>query len=91
MNKKLIHIIVLSCRTATRLIEKKLHQPLSPRERLQLSWHKGVCDACTTYEKQVIFLDGVLTRDPQNAPKENVFSEDRIASLQQQIIASMNT
>jgi hypothetical protein len=88
MKKRFIHIILLSCRTATRLIEKKLHQRLSARERLQLSWHKGVCDACTTYEKQVIFLDRALTRDPLDAPREKVFSKERIESLQQRIIAS---
>jgi hypothetical protein len=89
MKKRLIHIIVLSCRTATRLIEKKLHQRLSPRERIQLSWHKRVCDACTTYEKQVIFLDRIITREPAGIPEEPPFSGKNIESLQEKIISSI--
>jgi hypothetical protein len=50
----------LSCPTAIRLIEKKLHTKLSRRESVQLKWHKTFCDACTLYEKQVVFLDQIL-------------------------------
>jgi hypothetical protein len=52
----------LSCFKATELIEKKLHFRLSVRERIQLKIHKMMCDACSRYEKQSIFLEkGIAT------------------------------
>lgn len=55
--KKMMHILFLSCLKATELIEKKLHFRLSLKEKLQLKMHKMMCDACTSYEKQSIFLE----------------------------------
>jgi len=55
--KKLMHRLFLSCLKATELIEKKLHFRLSGREKLQLKMHKMMCDACSSYEKQSIFLE----------------------------------
>ena len=56
-----MHILFLSCLKATELIEKKLHFKLSATEKLQLRMHKSMCDACTRYEKQSIFLDKGLS------------------------------
>ena len=47
----------LSCLKATELIEKKIHFRLSFSERLQLKIHKSMCDACSKYEKQSLFLE----------------------------------
>lgn len=55
--KKLMHKLFLSCLKATELIEKKLQVKLSFREKLQLSMHKMMCDACSQYEKQSILLE----------------------------------
>lgn len=55
--KKLMHILFLSCLKATELIEKKFHVKLSFKERLQLSLHKMMCDACSMYEKQSAVLE----------------------------------
>ena len=52
-----MHILFLSCLKATELIEKKFHVKLSFKERLQLSLHKMMCDACATYEKQSVILE----------------------------------
>ena len=41
-----MHLLFLSCLKATELIEKKMHFKLSFGERLQLSVHKAMCDAC---------------------------------------------
>lgn len=60
--KKILNIMFLSCFKATELIEKKLHFRLSVRERIQLKIHKMMCDACSRYEKQSIFLEkGIAT------------------------------
>ena len=55
--KKLMHMLFLSCLKATELIEKKFHIKLSFKERLQLSLHKMMCDACSAYEKQSTVLE----------------------------------
>ena len=86
MKKKIIHIILLSCRTATRLIEKKLHTKLSSRESVQLKWHKSVCDACTLYEKQVVFLDKILKRSPSEIDPQQEFPIEETKKLQEKII-----
>ena len=52
--------LMLSCRKATELIEKKLLTNLSFREKVQLKMHKSFCDACTTYEKQSKLIDKLL-------------------------------
>jgi hypothetical protein len=88
--KKIVHIIMLSCRKATELIEKKLHQKLSRRERVQLKWHKSICDVCTLYEKQVVFLEKILQDDLTQTPAEQAFPAAEIESLQTRIIDSLN-
>ena len=55
--KKIMHKLFLSCLKATELIEKKMHFGLSGKERLQLKMHKMMCDACSSYEKQSVFLE----------------------------------
>ena len=74
--KKLMHRLFLSCLKATELIEKKLHFRLSGREKLQLKMHKMMCDACSSYEKQSIFLGKGISL---NQKKE--FSEDDLKKL----------
>ncbi len=55
--KKIMHKLFLSCLKATELVEKKMHFGLTVKERLQLKMHKMMCDACTSYEKQSVFLE----------------------------------
>ena len=87
--KTIIHIIILSCRKATELIEKKLHTKLSRRERIQLKWHNSICDICPLYEKQVVFLDNVLKANSPETAIEQLFSTEEIKSLQDKIILSI--
>ncbi len=53
---------MLSCKKATELIEKKLLTKLSLREKVQLTMHKSLCDACTAYEKQSKLMDDLLSK-----------------------------
>ncbi len=55
-----MHILFLSCLKATEIIEKGLHFKLSWKEKLQLKAHKMMCDACSRYEKQSLFLDRAI-------------------------------
>jgi hypothetical protein len=57
MIKKVMHFLFLSCLKATELIEKKIHFRLSFSEKLQLKMHKSMCDACSKYEKQSLFIE----------------------------------
>lgn len=58
--KKLMNILLLSCKKASGLIEKKLHFPLSPIEKIQLTIHKSMCDVCKKHQDQSIELDALL-------------------------------
>ncbi len=60
--KKIMQLIMLSCKKATELIEKKLLTKLSLREKVQLTMHKSLCDACTAYEKQGKIIDDLLSK-----------------------------
>jgi hypothetical protein len=55
--KRIMNILFLSCLKASALIEKKLHFSLTFQERMQLRMHKMMCEACTRYEKQSVFLE----------------------------------
>ena len=74
--KKLMHWLFLSCLKATELIEKKLHFRLSGKGRLQLKMHKMMCDACSSYEKQSIFLEKGISLS-----QKKEFSEDDLKNL----------
>lgn len=58
--KKLMNILLLSCKKASGLIEKKLHFPLNPVEKIQLAIHTSMCDACKKHQHQIIELDAML-------------------------------
>lgn len=64
--KKLLHLFMLSCGSATELIEKKLITPLGFIENMQLKMHKTICNACTAYEKQSKKIDEVLNNHIQS-------------------------
>lgn len=61
-----MHLLLLSCKKATSLIEKKLIVPLSFKEKVQLNMHMGICDACKAYEKQSKKIDRLLQKHVQS-------------------------
>jgi hypothetical protein len=60
--KKIMYMIMLSCKKATELIEKRALVRLSSKEKIQLHLHKTMCDACTAYQKQSKKIDELLER-----------------------------
>jgi len=82
---KIMHILFLSCLTATELIEKNFHFKLSFLERMQLKVHKMMCDACTNYEKQSIIIEKGIGLQRKNQPIEIEIEID-IEHLKKQII-----
>lgn len=68
--KKIVHLILLSCRKATELIEKQFMVKLTLKERVQLNMHKSICDACTAYEKQSRFLNELMKKQASDTPDQ---------------------
>ena len=71
--KKLIHLIVLSCKKASLLIEKGHHQPLSFVDRIQLRMHLSICDKCTEYQKQSFLIENCMKNNIQEFLKSSGF------------------
>lgn len=66
-------MLMLSCKKATSLFEKKSLIGLSFKEKIQLNVHKSMCNACSTYEKQSQIINDLLakhihTSDSGHAP-----------------------
>jgi len=78
--KKVMHILFLSCRKATEIIEKKLRFKLSMIEKMQLKMHKTMCNACTRYEKQSELIEKGIAKS-----KEKDFSQAELEQLKKMI------
>ena len=78
--KKIMHILFLSCKKATEMIEKKLNFKLSWYENIQLKGHKMMCSACTNYEKQSKLIEKGLAKS-----KEKDLSQEDINQLKKTI------
>ena len=50
--KKLMNILMLSCKKATELLEKRSVVKLSIKEKIQLKMHTNMCKVCHAYENQ---------------------------------------
>jgi hypothetical protein len=72
--RKLMNWIMLSCRKATELTEKKSVTALKRTEEILLFMHTSMCDACSLYHRQSHFIDEVLKHqsDPKLKAKQPV-------------------
>jgi hypothetical protein len=52
--------MMLSCKEAARLVSQGLDRRLGLGERLALRLHLAICDGCTNFRKQVLFLRKAL-------------------------------
>ena len=87
--EKLMNYLILSCKKAASLIDKKAEVKLSWKENMQLHMHKSMCDACTAYEKQSKLIDKAL-HNHIHIMKEDVITIIENKELQKQIIAKLN-
>jgi hypothetical protein len=60
MKKRIMNFLMLSCRTASSLVDKKHLFGLSMREHLMLGMHTSMCEFCTAYKKQSALIDALL-------------------------------
>lgn len=68
---KLMQRLMLSCKKATELVEKRTVAGLSPVEAVQMRLHMGACEVCRHYEHQSAVLDKAvaqLARQQQESP-----------------------
>jgi anti-sigma factor ChrR (cupin superfamily) len=66
--QKLMNAIMLSCRKATGLVEKRRHCRLESMESIQLKVHLSMCRNCSNYAKQTSLIDRLLNRRPNSLP-----------------------
>lgn len=70
---KLMKHLILSCKKATELVEKKEIQSLSFVENIQLKTHMAMCKACANYKRQSLGL-GKLIKEYY---EKNISTKDR--------------
>ncbi|MBS1638411.1 MAG: hypothetical protein JST26_21025 [Bacteroidetes bacterium] len=58
--KTLIHMVILSCKKASFLFEKKQLTKLSFMQSVQLRWHMAICDGCSKYASQSLLINSML-------------------------------
>ncbi len=63
-----MNAIMLSCRKATELIEKRRHCRSEKMEGVQLKMHLSMCRYCSRYAKQSGLVDRLLNRLPHSLP-----------------------
>lgn len=78
LGQKIMNRMMLSCKKASELFEKKTYFKLSTIEKMQLSAHSKMCDACSKYQKESSALDEILklNADKQNDSSEVGLSDD---------------
>lgn len=60
--RRLMNMIMLSCRKVTELIEMQKHCPLSFKDSIQLRMHLFVCKYCSRYVRQVELIDKAVNK-----------------------------
>ena len=62
--------MMLSCKKATELIDKKIHSGINREEKVKLYFHTIMCSACSNYEKQSFLIDKAL-KNPGDSQSES--------------------
>jgi len=83
--KKLMNILMLSCKKATELIEKRLVTKLTTVEKIQLKMHTTVCSNCTTYENQSDIIEKCIAKIHQPDTKQMKLSSKRKEQILKQL------
>ena len=84
--KKLMNMLMMSCKKATELIDKKIHSGISRQERMRLHMHTMMCNACRNYEKQGKLIDGVMKKSAHEQGLVNHKQHDHPQDLIDRVI-----
>lgn len=80
-----MNIVMLSCKKATELIEKRLVTKLSSIEKIQLKMHTAVCSQCSTYEKQSDIIEKCIAEIHQPTKETLKLSAERKEQILKQL------
>lgn len=83
-----MNILMLSCKKASELIDKKSVVNLSMKENVMLHMHTAMCDGCKAYQKQSKILDGLLKQHLHKADETQI-PQIINNELKQQIISKL--
>lgn len=83
--KKIMNILMLSCKKATELIEKRLVTGLSGIEKIQLKVHTVVCKNCSTYEKQSDIIEKGMAQISQLDKESMKLSNEKKEQILEQL------
>ncbi len=83
---RLMNKMMLSCKRATELMDKKAYVNLSSVENFQLFLHTRMCDACRLYKKQSRLLESILKKQAQEPDESNHATETLSKEIKSQII-----
>lgn len=57
-----MNVLMISCKKATELTEKRIHFGLTLSESLQWWMHTAMCSACRRYSKQSAFVEKAMEK-----------------------------
>ena len=80
--------LMLSCKKATELMEKRSLVGLSVKEKFQLRLHTSVCDGCLAYQKQSFLIDKLLHHHITNQSAE-IIPEVENSELKARILSNL--
>jgi hypothetical protein len=79
MNKeKLMNKMLLSCKEATLLIEKKQVYPLAFKENIRLYIHTKMCFVCNIYQYQSRVMENAILKWIQEADKQKTMLSQKV-------------
>lgn len=80
---------MLSCHSATELIEKKQRQKLTAGEKTKLFFHTLLCSACSRYAKHSRILEQLFDhKQKDTAPP--ALEDERAKELERRILQQLN-
>lgn len=87
---KMMQKLILSCKKATELIDKKNHAGISRDEKVKLYFHTMMCSACTNYAKQSVLIDRALKDSPLQTKESQHDHSATPEGLTERIINKLN-
>lgn len=86
--KKVMKFLMLSCKKASGLLDKKSLFGLSRKEKVMLKMHTFFCDPCNAYQKQSKLIDKSLHKYIHSESEANLPVINN-TKLQEQIISKL--
>lgn len=73
-----MNILLLSCKEATLLIEKKQVYPLTFKENIRLYIHTKMCFVCNIYQYQSQIMEKAISKWIQDADKQKATLSQKV-------------